>query len=110
MVQTMVLFQRLLTALKRASAPSSSADRFTRHSNESFDTTGSLSDVNCPRAVIISGDLYNSFWPSFDPVKPFESNQNYNQLQFVHFWIHLLRTFVMTIDLMCCGVSLVKNC
>lgn len=62
-----------LTTLSRTLAPSFSADKFTRHSNESFETVASVSAANIPNADIISEHSYNNSCPSFDPVKPIEN-------------------------------------
>lgn len=53
-------------------APSSSAERLTKHSTESFDTVESLSSAKIPSDVINSLHFNRSSWPSLDPVKPFQ--------------------------------------
>lgn len=64
------------TDFKRISAPSSPADKFTKQSNESFSTVGSVSSAKFPRAVIISQHFNNRHRPSSDPVKPARNNHN----------------------------------
>lgn len=101
-----------ITDFKRIVAPSSSADKFTKHKSESFDTVGSLSSASSARAVIISSHLHRSCLPSSEPVKPIENNFNKDSIVFFYKKILnvLLRKFVTAMDFKCCGVSGHKNC
>lgn len=60
------------TDFKRILAPSSSADRFTKHNNESFDTVESLSSAKIPSDVIILLHFNSNSRPSSEPVKPIQ--------------------------------------
>lgn len=104
----------ICTDFKRISAPSSSADRFTRQSNESLVTVGSLSSAKFPSAMTISLQFNKSPRPSSDPVKPIQNNHNWFSIYSLaeintKFTYNLLRTFVTAIAFKCWGVSMHKN-